>query len=202
MSSAAKTNQTALGRPTLILTRGIPGSGKSYLATALLKAIGNEAGVILDPDQTDYASKEYLALTKAWAAEGVQAKFFPYRFLRAKAYRAISSRKIIIWNQAFTSRDGFNRTIVNLQAYALERGIHLPLLIIEVEVSHSTAKTRVAQREAQGGHGVSEAAFSRFVNDYTSFASEGYYVVKVNGEGNVAESVAQVIRALKALWRQ
>ncbi|HSX35737.1 MAG TPA: AAA family ATPase [Patescibacteria group bacterium] len=185
--------------PILILIRGLPGSGKSYLANALKESIGNDKVVTLDPDATDYSSKEYLDLSKALIAEGVDAKFHPYRFLRSRAYAAITANKIIIWNQGFTNLDGFNKTVINLQAYASDHDTKLPLLVVEVEINPSVAKARVADRAKQGGHDVDEENFARFIGDYATFAGQGYDPVVVNGEDDVSNSVASVLDALHKL---
>lgn len=185
--------------PTLILIRGVPGSGKSYLAGALQEAIGKDKVVLLDPDSTDYTSKEYTEFSKALTLEGVDPKFHPYRYVRGKAYETIIAHKILIWNQPFTNLDGFNKTVKNLQTYAAEHGTTLPVLVVEVEIHEVRAKDRVTQRMSQGGHGPSDNTFNRFVGDYVSFASEGYSTVAVQGEDDVAVSVAAVKKALGKL---
>ncbi len=185
--------------PKLVLIRGLPGSGKSYLANAMKDSLGPDKVVTLDPDATDYKSQEYVDFSKALAADGVEEKFYPYRFVRAQAYEGIVKHKIIIWNQAFTNLDGFQKTIANLQAYAADRGTQLPLLVVEVAVNEKTAKARVADRAKQGGHNVPEEAFARFINDYASFADQGYNIVGVNGEDDIASSVAAVTKALQKL---
>ncbi len=187
------------GHPILVLVRGIPGSGKSYLANTLLESIGADRAVALDPDATDYTSKAYTDLSKSLTAEGVDEKFHPYRFIRGKAHKAISDHKILIWNQPFTNLDGFNKTIINLQAYAAEHNTQLPLLVVEVEIDHALAKERVAKRKREGGHGPSEGTFARFTNDYVSFADQGHTTVVVNGEDEVAASVTAVMKALETL---
>jgi predicted kinase len=185
--------------PTLVLIRGVPGSGKSYLATALGESLGKDKVLILDPDKIDLTSKEYLALSETLTNDGVDQKFHPYRWSRSKAYDAIIARKIIIWNQPFTNLDGFNKTVVNLQTYASEHGTQLPLLVVEVEVSPTIAKERVTTRKNSGGHGPSDNTFTRFTDEYRSFSDEGFNTVVVNGEDDVAASVAFVRKALEEL---
>ncbi|HSX17086.1 MAG TPA: ATP-binding protein [Patescibacteria group bacterium] len=188
-----------MSNPTLILIRGLPGSGKSYIAKALQESLGADNVVMLDPDATDYKSKEYLALSESLTAEGVDAKFHPYRFLRGRAYKGIETNRIIIWNQGFTNLDGFNKTVVNLQAYAADHGTTLPLLVVEVEVDPKIAKERVAKRAGQGGHDVNEENFARFINDYATFAGQGYDPLVLHGEDDVATSVAAIKKALEKL---
>jgi thymidylate kinase len=185
--------------PTLIMIRGLPGSGKSYLTAALQTALGAENVVILDPDATDYKSAEYLEHSKTLSEQGVDTKFHPYRYVRAKAHKGIDDHKILIWNQPFMDLDGFNKTVTNLTTYASEHDIRLPLLVVEVEVPAHTAKERIDARKSQGGHGPSEDTFAGFVGRYASFADKGHDVVTVNGHGDVAVSVAAVQKALQSL---
>ncbi|HSW66547.1 MAG TPA: ATP-binding protein [Bacillota bacterium] len=192
-------SDTPKSHPTLIIIRGLPGSGKSHLATALCKELGEHNVVTLDPDATDYTSKAYTDLSDSLTAEGVDKKFHPYRFLRAQAYQGITGNKYIIWNQGFTNLDGLNKTVINLQTYATDHDTELPLLVVEVEIDHDIAKKRVADRVAKGGHDVNEENFARFINDYRTFAGEGYDPVVVNGEDEVSTSVATVLKALQKL---
>lgn len=189
--------------PILVLVRGLPGSGKSYLTQALQKAISEELGqdtvVVLDPDATDYESTEYKELATQLASDGVEAKFHPYRFLRGRAHAGIAANKVIIWNQPFTQFDGFNKTVVNLQAYATEHGKELPLLVVEVEINHEIAKDRVDKRKSAGGHGPSDNTFDRFKSEYESFANRGFNTVQVQGEDDVAVTVPAVVVALENL---
>lgn len=188
-----------MSKPTLVLVRGIPGSGKSYLTSALQQSLDAGNVVVLDPDATDYTSPTYLAHTAALTSEGVDEKFHPYRFLRSQAHQGIIDGKIIIWNQAWTNLDGFNKTIVNLQNYALEHDKQLAILVVEVTIAETVARQRVAQRAGQGGHDVSSEAFDRFIHDYTSFADTGHMTLAIRGEDDVAVSVAAIRQALAGL---
>jgi predicted ABC-type ATPase len=182
--------------PTLILIRGLPGSGKSFLAGSLVKLIGGDKVEVLDPDATDYESQAYKDLSQSLTSEGVDKKFHPYRFLRARAHQAITDEKIIIWTQAFTNLDGFTKTIDNLTAYANEYNKKLPIVIVEVNIDSEIAKTRVKNRAKSGGHDVTSEAFERFINDYSSFANLGYKTVIVNGTDDVTKSADLVIKSI------
>jgi predicted ABC-type ATPase len=190
-------------QPILLLIRGLPGSGKSYLADALQMAIKADLGqgsvVMLDPDATDYQSQAYQKHTTELAEQGVEEKFHPYRFLRAQAHRGISEHKIIIWNQPFTDFDGLNKTLINLQNYATEQGTSLKILIVEVEIDPATAKQRVDQRKQAGGHGPSDTTFGHRVASYQTFAGKGYPTLTVQGSDEIASSVDTVVRTLKTL---
>jgi hypothetical protein len=173
-------------RPILVLIRGLPGSGKSYLADTLRDSIGKDQVVLLDPDAIDLQSTEYLAICETLRSEGIEEKFYPNRFLKAKAHEAVVAHKIIIWNQPFTDLGGFERTIDNVRTFASEQHIPMPILLVEVEINHDIANERITTRRQQGGHGPSADRFARFINDYVSFADKGYPTIIVNGEDDVA----------------
>lgn len=186
--------------PTLILVRGLPGSGKTHLARELQKTLAGEDIVMLDPDTTNYDSKAYAEHVKAQTAEGVDPKLHAYRFLRAQAYEGIAAHKIIMWNQPFTNLEIFNKMVARLETHAEEHGTHLPILVVEVEIDHATAKERITKRKAAGGHGPSDNTFARFTNDYFSFADHGYTTVSINGQDDLSVSVPKVTKALQNLW--
>jgi predicted ABC-type ATPase len=184
-------------QPLLIIIRGIPGSGKSYLAHALKTTIGEEQVVSLDPDAIDKSSQEYAALVRELTAEGVNPKLHLYRFSRAKAFDAISSKKIIIWNQPFIDFESLKKMVDRLQEYAAEHQLTLPVVIVEVEAPESLARERVLKRKEQGGHGPDDIVFAQFIRNYTTFAGNGYPTVAVHGGDDVSLSVATILKALK-----
>ncbi len=183
-------------KPQLVVIRGIPGSGKSYIAAELEKAIDHDRLVILDPDATDYTSHEYIAHTRSLTIEGVDPKLHAYRFLRAKAFKAIEAGKIIVWNQPFTSLELFDKVIAKLQEHAKEHNTDLSILVVEVHIDPEIAKQRVTHRKHAGGHGPSDTTFDRFVSDFISFAGHGYKVLEVEGDAPVYQSVQAIERAL------
>ncbi|HSX16266.1 MAG TPA: AAA family ATPase [Candidatus Saccharimonadales bacterium] len=180
-----------LEQPLLIIIRGLPGSGKSYLADALQKAFGADNTVLLDPDAIDFESKAYKDHVAAQPA-GDDPKVFPFRFSQNRAYAGIEAHKIIIWNQAFTNLEMFQRMIGRLEAHAETNGTRLPVLIVEVAIDPAVAKERVAKREVGGGHGVDNENFERFLRDYTSFADQGFNVISVDGQDDITTSVTAV----------
>lgn len=186
-------------QPLLVFIRGLPGSGKSYLAERLAMALPDDEVIVLDPDAIDYEGVAYGKHVEAQNTEGVDEKLHPYRFLRAQAYKAIEDGKIILWNQPFTNLELFHKVVARLQQYAGEHGKDLSTLIIEVTIDESTAKTRVKQRKDKGGHGPSNKTFDKFINDYTSFANEGFQTIEVNGNGDVNKSVEAVKDAISSL---
>lgn len=182
--------------PQLILIRGLPGSGKSLVADAVAQKLGRENCVVLDPDASNYESDDYKAMAAELKEQGVDEKFYPYRFLRRQAHDGIANDKIIIWNQAFTNLDGFQKTVNNLRLEAEKHEKELPFIIVEVVLDPAIALDRVARRAADGGHDVPPEVFKRFVNDYKSFKDEGFTIVTIDGDGSIEDSVNLTIAAL------
>jgi len=197
--SVTDVTPATINHPVLIMIRGLPGSGKSYIANALLTELGTDRAIILDPDAIDFTSQAYADLCKTLTEEGIEEKFFPNRFLKEQGYAALDAGKNIIWNQAFTDLGGFGRSHGSLQDYATEHDIPLAMLVVEVQIDPKIAQERLAKRATEGGHVVNDEAFARFINDYHSFAGEGYTTVSVNGQDSAATSVGAIMQALQDL---
>lgn len=155
--------------------------------------------MVLDPDATDYTSQAYTDLSKQLIKDRVDRKFHPYRYLRALGHDGISSNKVIIWNQAFTNLDGFQKTVINMQSFAQQNAKKLLILVVEVEVNPDVAKARISKRSAKGGHNVPDQEFQRFLHDYRSFEDEGFNTVHVNGTDEVGNSVSKIMQSLALL---
>lgn len=192
-------NKKTFADPILIIVRGIPGGGKSYITKSLVDILGIHNTLILDPDQIDQKSAEYIEFSKELDHEGVDKKFHLYRFSRQQAYDAAVQKKITIWNQAFIDFNGLSLTIKRIEDVALEHHLTLKTLIVEVEIDPEVAKTRIADRKARGGHDVPDDALAHFVDQYKSFEGNGYPVVTVDGNGNVEQSVSSILISLEKL---
>ena len=186
--------------PALIIIRGVPGSGKSYLAQSIADHIGDNRTAIIDPDAVKPDDAAFRQLSAALTADGVDARFHVYRYLRQKAYTAMSEGKVVVWNQAFIDFDGLVITIQRLQEYAHAHGLTFPVLITEVELDPQIAQQRIATRKATpGGHGPEAAVFQQFVDDYRSFAGRGYTTLTVRGDARSDVSAAEVVRTLATI---
>lgn len=185
--------------PIIVFIRGLPGSGKSYITNSLYKSLDTDKAIVLDPDTTDYEGQEYKAHSKALTAEGVDKKLHPYRFTRAKAFRAIEQNKTILWNQPFTNLDSFKKIVARMQEYAASHDKSLSILVVEVEIEDEVAKKRIADRKSSGGHGPSQKTFDRFIDDYRSFSDLGHKTVTVHGSDDVEKSVKTIQQALTSL---
>lgn len=177
----------------------MPGSGKSYFAAELQKAIGLEQVVMLDPDAIDFQSQDYLTFTKTAFAQEVDPKIQPFRYLKTQAFEGIVAGKIIIWNQPFTNRGMFDRLVASLKEYAESRGTKIETLLVEVDIDNATATERVRSRIREGGHGPSENTLNQRINEYESFAESGYEMVHVDGSGNVDANVTVVMETIRRI---
>ena len=184
--------------PIVLFIRGLPGAGKTTVAKELASKVEREF-VVLDPDEIDQESSEYQTHVEAMEADGVDPVLHLYRFLRGQAYEAIESGKIIIWNQPFSNNDAFGKIVARLQEHAAAHEKKLSMLIVEVELDAATAKARVDERKAEGGHGPSEEIWQRFLRDYDTFSKDGFETVRVDGNGNVDESVQKILDAIAAI---
>lgn len=181
---------------TLIIVRGVPGSGKSYISSALAAALGRDSVVVLDPDAIDVDSQAYHAFSASLSAEGIDEKFHPFRFLRQTGYDGMLQHKTVIWNQAFNDFDGFEITVKRMQEFAEQHNLSLRIVVVEVEIDAAVAKARIAERVAAGGHDVPAEKLEQFVASYHSFAGRGYDTVTVNGMGDTQDSIAKIIKTL------
>lgn len=183
--------------PLLLIVRGLPGSGKTYIAERLVKEFDPQTIISLDPDTIDYESDAFKKHIAEQIAEGVEPALHDYRFLRAKAYKAIEDHKIIVWNQPFTNLEILKKVTTRLEEHAVEHGTTLDIIIVEVAADPEIAKQRVADRKAQGGHGPDDERFERFVQEYTTAAPLGYTIIPVDGTANVADTVKAIVNNLQ-----
>jgi predicted ABC-type ATPase len=189
--------KTVTKLPLLLIIRGLPGSGKTYIAETLVKEFDSQTVVSLDPDTIDYESDAFKKHVEEQISEGVEPALHDYRFLRAKAYKAIEDHKIIVWNQPFTNLEILKKVTTRLEEHAMEHGTHLIIVMVEVAIAPSVAKKRIAERKAQGGHGPDEERFERFVQEYATAAPLGYSIIHVDGTDNVEDSVNEIVNNLQ-----
>ncbi len=186
-------NSTNNQSTTIIMMRGLPGSGKSQIARVVQAQLQNHV-VVLDPDGIDFSSEAYILMASQLRESGVDEKLYPYRFLRSQAHTAIENGKIVLWNQAFTHQDLLDRTIKNLTVYAHEVGKEVEIFVVEVDIEPDKALNRIQDRVMNGGHDVPQEVFNRFVREYTTFESYGYPIIRISGDDDPAKSALKIIR--------
>lgn len=187
----------SITRPVAIFIRGLPGSGKSHIAEGLQEKIGQKNTVLLDPDTIDFRSDVYTSHVEKARAEGVDEKLFPYRFLRGRAYKAITDGKIILWNQPFTNAEIFAKMVARLRDHAAIHETSLEIIVVEVGINPEIAWKRIETRKAAGGHGPSHETFERFLHEYKTLADQGYKVLNVSGDDSTERSVSAIIDSLE-----
>jgi predicted ABC-type ATPase len=185
--------KTVTTLPLLLIIRGLPGSGKTHIAEVLAKEFEPDAVLSLDPDTINYDSDEFKQHVQDQIAEGVDPILHDYRFLRAKAYKAIESRKIIIWNQPFTNLDMLQKVTNRLKEHASENSLNLTIIITEVNIDPEIARQRIISRISQGGHGPDDERFNRFIKEYETAKSLGYKTILVNGSEDVNLAVNKIL---------
>lgn len=182
---------------TVLFIRGLPGSGKTTIAN-ILKENLPKGTKVLDPDDVNQQSRAYLDHVKNMISQKVDSKLFVYRYLRQQAYQSITDKRIVIWNQPFTSLEIFNKLITRLKDHAKSVNVKLKIYIIEVEIDDKLAYSRVIKRIKDGGHGPSKNRFMQHRGDYSSFANAGYDVITVNGYSS-KKAALELLDKLSAL---
>jgi predicted ABC-type ATPase len=192
---AENTTNSTLAGPILLFIRGIPGSGKSYLASAMTEKIGAENTIVLDPDMLDIENQNYIDFSNNLTSEGLDSSIHPFRWLRKQACDGISNNKIVLWNQPFTKKGIFERLIKYIEENSDNNNEGLKVFLIEIEVDPEIAKKRVLERKNNGGHGPSENVFAYHVEHHESYAND-FNTIKINGTDDIQQSVEHIVKRL------
>lgn len=197
LQTIVKEKNCLIFRPTLVIIRGIPGCGKTYLAQALRANLISDEVETLDPDLIDFSGNEYKSFVEQLSIEEpkLESKIYPYRYLLKKAKQALDQGKIVLWDQPFSNLQALEKTIKKLTGYVEEKGNNLKVLIVEIETPLSIAKERIRQRKIGGGHGPDEKTFENFVSTFKRADSLGYDTVSVDGM-KIDQSVFSIINKL------
>lgn len=182
----------------VVLVRGLPGSGKSYIVSKFLESFKSADVISLDPDMVDKESEAYKQHVIEQEKEGVAPELHLYRFLRAQAYSGIRAGELVIWNQPFSNSEIFKKMTDNFYIQAREVGVELQILVVEVGLDPEAARARVKSRIERGGFGPDDPVFDRFVSEYRSVASEGYDVLPVDGS-DAEDAVSKISSKISEL---
>lgn len=183
--------------PKLVMVRGLPGSGKSFISDILAKKIGTDV-IVLDPDRLNTEDPAFKELSRSLSEDGLDESIHPFRWLRKQACEGVVAGHTVIWNQPFTHSGVFERLVEFIRSYAADHEVDVPVLLIEVEIDETTAKQRISDRKKAGGHGPVEAVFNKRAEEYESLAGRFHSVV-VKGDSDIDETIDKILVKLQEL---
>lgn len=195
MSELNQSKEHLKGVGMLIVVRGIPGSGKSYLVENLVDTLKDEEAdriIRIDPDEYRYKDTsihKVSAFTRDLASE---EELLPG--LQKMALEGISEGKIVIWEQLLTSLKKPEQVNFIRQAIYPSR-----LLFIEVVTDKSAAWERIMVRNDLGQQiGPTNEQFDDYTARYVSFQDKkvDFEYLVVNGEKPAEENVKLILSRL------
>ncbi|HSX49257.1 MAG TPA: AAA family ATPase [Candidatus Saccharimonadales bacterium] len=195
-----KEQKTVYQEPLLVIIRGIPGSGKSYLTNDIINKLSIDI-TIVDPDSINKESKTYKEFAhKLRSTEPeVEEKFYPYRFMLQIAHDRLNQKSkppFVIWNQAFTDTEGLDYTVRKLKSLCNSQ---LNILIIQLDPHPEEAWKRIQERMQTGGHGMDSERFNSFVTKYQKIEPQ-YPNIVVDTFTSYENAVTQAMDQIKQIW--
>jgi thymidylate kinase len=174
---------------TLIMIRGIPGSGKSTLSRRMLEMLGSRATEI-NPDEARYKNGHFDNNSEN------EAGIFAY--LDSLAKDRLRDGGVVVWQQVWTTL----KTGRNLQDHIRDKFNPGSLILIEIDIPKEVAWERIVNRESQGGsQRITRDEFDRYVNQYISLGAviaESERIL-INGQDLLEKNVDIVERRLKSM---
>lgn len=171
------------GAPLLIIVRGIPGAGKSFVSRGLAEKFRAGDTVVIDPDAIDRNGHEYQSFTATLETQepDLDRTVFPYRYILETAARVLSEHKTVIWNQPFTDLEGLSYTIRKL--FRLTEGVQpcFKSLIVDIEIPEDVAWERILKRQSMGGHSLTRERFLQFVRQFGRANLDGVPEIALSG---------------------
>lgn len=181
--------------PKLVIVRGLPGSGKTFLSHKLKDVIQRESTSVLDPDEINRETYEYVEFTARLRSDNamLDPKFFPFRYLIEMASNSLNQGGIVIWNQPFSDLEGLAITFERLG-----RNVDRPfeILIIDLEISPELARKRIEERIKNGGHGPDRKKFDDFVAGFQRADCMGHNHMVVESEAILERDVENILKKL------
>lgn len=172
---------------TLIMLRGIPGSGKTTLGNELMHALGTKA-VGFNPDDFRYKDGKY----DGSPASGDQI----FALLDQMAISSLNCGKIVVWQRVWTTIKSYG----DLQDQVKNKLHPERLLLIEIDIQKTSAWERIAKREMSGGkQRISLEEFDYYVNRYVSLKGKipDNEFLSLKGEDDVRNNSQLIIKWLK-----
>lgn len=197
LEAKGHTEPKSSSEPKLIVIRGLPGSGKSTVASELQSRMASET-VLVDPDALDKESEEYKLFSHNLSVShpNVSEKVHPFRYLLHSAETALKNGRTVVWNQPFTNLENLEYTIAHLdkQYQEIEKNKPLAVLVVNMEVDPEIAWERVDKRQNSGGHGMTREKFDTYTSKLQSLNGKfQHQTLHVRAEQPVENTVEQVL---------
>lgn len=203
-ASNPETNPSGL-HPLFIFLRGLPGSGKS----TLIKYLQNnskyfDTTLFLDPDKVNSLDEKYINFCEDLNNKGIPQTVHKYRFMLKNTILSLTSGKNVIWDQPWTTLQGIDDTIYNINYHLSEhitQGLILPRIgLIELAIPSIEAAQRVKDRKLKGGHGPTPNTFVNFINRYEPINNSlKIPILRINGLLESNKSAQIVLKFLDHL---
>lgn len=172
---------------TLIMLRGIPGSGKTTLGDKIMESLGTRA-IGLNPDDFRYIDGKY----DSSPTSGDQI----FALLDKMAFDSLKCGKIVVWQRVWTTLKSYD----DLEDQIINKLHPNRLLLIEIDTPKNVAWERIVRRERLGGkQQISPDEFDYYVNRYVSLRNnipENEFL-SLKGEDSVERNSEIIIERLK-----
>lgn len=179
--------------PILMIIRGIPGTGKTCLASALLKSPCNRMNwLLLDRDvlRNDASERERLESFLAqyeWPTQ--KREYGIYRFFLWQTILAFRCGRNVVWSQPRARLSLLRLTIDRL--YKTFR-CTFRLLVVELEIDPKIAWERVINRVKNGGHGPVLSKYNQMVASYQPADADEFPLLRLDGTRPVCDLLNSV----------
>lgn len=189
------------GRAMLIIVRGLPGSGKSTLTKALSNNGIPSPTLVLDPDKVNKHSAEFCDHIKKQPTN-LPEKTLIYRMLLYQTIEALKEDVTVLWEQAWSWREGIEITIEKISRALCEQEQPI-ILIFELVLCINTAQKRVEERFRQGKHPLSGIQFRKlFLNGIEPCEDLGLKTLRLDATLPAEELVALARNFIKEVTEE
>ncbi|KKQ95622.1 MAG: hypothetical protein UV74_C0013G0274 [Candidatus Woesebacteria bacterium GW2011_GWB1_43_14] len=186
------------GELSLVFIRGLPGSGKTTVASEMVRLIGINGVELIDPDIIDKDSEDYSEFVRklSQAQPELDPKFFLYRYMLFRARCALLEGRSVIWDQPFSLLSGLKHAIVTTESY-FQNLSEIQVIIVDLDIDPEESYKRVQDRISKGGHGPDRLTFDSFVSKYQPAECLGRNHISLSGMGSPIENAERVFEMIK-----